>query len=101
MHHHASRGLGLRTQNLPQNEPWTILKPACNVARNSNIPAWLDLLCYLINLIVCLMFCAWLVHYAAYCTWQQRSNGIKIRNINWAVHTKICINENYPLYGIL
>ena len=25
---------------------------------------------------------------------------IRVRNINWLTYTKICINENYPLYGI-
>ncbi len=35
-HASRSRGLGLGTQNLPQNEPWTILKPAWLQRRNSS-----------------------------------------------------------------
>ncbi len=104
-HASQSRGLGLGTQNLPQNEPWTILKPAWSQRNSSSAEhscmAGLTLIytCYfswynncLLNLIVCLMpegslwlvrydfavSALWLsaVHYAAYCTWQQRSNEI-------------------------
>ena len=49
---HAPRGrrlgLGTHMQGLPQNEPWTILKPAWLCKEETpvvlNIPAWLDLL---------------------------------------------------------